>query len=306
MFAGLNPGERAAYGLVQNMLRTAHNTAVARTAPARVVIDRELGEVRAEGMLVAGTWHFETPEISGAFGIDGVVLNVAEEGLIDDGFQGRALSFDGEAIGARAEMPIQNDPIFDFRLGFAIDLAVRLESFAAAKLLDVGGSITCEVTGLGGIKAAFFGESTDRMGKPTRGARIEVETPPGVLRPGRWTRLRIVYDRNALRVLADMVEVALREESPPVWQPGGALVLGGGRTPFPGAIDNLVVAVVTGEERATLPEGVRFAEGTPREIFFAPGGALDPARHAAPVLVGLELESGRTETIQVNLYGTIE
>ena len=38
--ASLNPGERAAVGLVQDALRSAHNSAVARVASARVRRER--------------------------------------------------------------------------------------------------------------------------------------------------------------------------------------------------------------------------------------------------------------------------
>ena len=306
MFAGLNPGERTAVGLVQNLLRTAHNSAVARSAPARVRIDRETGALTAEGMEVIGTWHFESADMRGANEMDGVALSVSDTAITPRGYQGSAVSFAGEPPGARVEFPIQTDPAYDFELGFAIELAVRLESYGAAPMIDVGGAVSVEAARLGALEASFFALTVDRLGQLARGARVSVETPPGVLRTGRWVRLRVVYDRRALRVFADGVEVAAVWESSSVWRVEGPLVLSGGRSPFPGAIDNLVVSAVTGEQRAALPAGVVFTADTPTEIVYAPGGALDPSLHREPARVGLAFESGRRELIQVNLYGTVE
>ena len=55
-----------------------------------------------------------------------------------------------------------------------------------------------------------------------------------------------------------------------------------------------------------LPKNVHFAQGTPTEIRFAPGGGLDRTRHREPVTFALEYEDGRTEPVHVNLYGTVE
>ncbi len=95
-------------------------------------------------------------------------------------------------------------------------------------------------------------------------------------------------------------------EDASVWRVEGPLVLSGGRTPFPGALDSLVISAVTGAERASLPQGVRFTKETPEVIQFVAGGALDPALHRQPARLGLEFDDGRTEAIQVSLYGTVE
>src|SRR5215207_669808 len=54
--ARIDLGERVALSQVHNVLRSAHNWAIARSAPARVRIDPAAGTVRAEGLAILGTW----------------------------------------------------------------------------------------------------------------------------------------------------------------------------------------------------------------------------------------------------------
>jgi hypothetical protein len=75
---------------------------------------------------------------------------------------------------------------------------------------------------------------------------------------------------------------------------------------YPGAIDALVVSAVVVDAATELPQGVTLAKDTLREIVFQAGGGLDREVHRDPVRIGLEFEDGRKETVQVNLYGTVE
>jgi hypothetical protein len=303
----LNPGEKAAVGLVQSTIRSAHNSAVARTAPARARIDHAARSITAEGLHVIGTWHFEDERLSGAFDLDGVAFGSGEAPLSEDGYQGRCVSFEGAQSGARIEFAVQDDPAWDLRDGFSIDMAVKLAALGGAQLLSLGGVVEIQVDSRGGLRAAFASETTDESGRIAKGAPVYVETVPGVLRPGHWTRLRMVYDRAVLRLLADGVEVVRRHEGVPVFPKlGGPLVLAGGREPFRGALDNLVVSAVAAAEVAVLPGGVRFGADAPTEVLFAPGGALDPTRHREPVRVPLEFEDGQRVVVLVGLYGTVE
>jgi len=104
----------------------------------------------------------------------------------------------------------------------------------------------------------------------------------------------------------DGVLVGADDENVGVWKLEGPLVLSPSSTPWPGSIDSLVVSTVRAEDESRLPRGVRFVEGTPREIVFAAGGRLDRDAHREPVRFAIELDDGRRLPVQVNLYGTVE
>ncbi len=304
-FSSLNPGERAAVGLVQNALRTAHNTAIARSAPARVRLDRTTGSLVTTGALVIGTWHFEDREYRGVDGMDGVLVGW-DEALVQDGYMGRALSFAHAPQGARVEVPVEADPAYDFRQGFFIELALRPDEHSSAQLLKVGDAFEARVTSDGGVSATFYQRTLDAAQEARRGGAVSVESGPGLLHAGRWTVLRFLYDRRSFRILADGVQVAATYTDVAVWDIRSPLVLGGGTRPLQGALDALVIAVFSGEERAILPGGVLFTEDCPPVVEFVAGGALDPAVHSGPVTIGLEFADGRREDILVGLYGTVE
>jgi hypothetical protein len=323
MFAGLDPGRQVAASLVQNTLRSAHNSAIARSSSARVRIDAAAGTLSAEQISVIGTWHFEAEPVVGAFQLDGAAHGMDRGYISDDGYQGRALAMHGQPEGARVEIPVHTDPAYDFGAGFALNFALRLEGDRAAKLLDVGRVLLVGVRRQGVLEVAFMHEVEDDPmargesigegigesigeGVGRSGGKIVLRTPPGTLRPGRWARIRVAYDRARFTVAVDGVEVASMDESAPVWRVEHALVIGGGQTAFPGSLDSLVVSAVKVGDAVVLPEGVRLASGTPSEVLFASGGALDPRRHAAPVDVVLEFADGQRQTIKVNLYGTVE
>jgi hypothetical protein len=125
MLSSINLGRRAAVGLVQSVVRAAHNSAVARNAPARVRIDVPTGTMRAEAMAVIGTWHFESERLEGAFEINGVLESGS---IVDDGYIGRALTFSPTAGRTpAAEFPVHQDASYDLSLGFAIECVVRVD-----------------------------------------------------------------------------------------------------------------------------------------------------------------------------------
>ena len=63
---------------------------------------------------------------------------------------------------------------------------------------------------------------------------------------------------------------------------------------------------IPAEEVVRLPGEVRFGEGAPAEIRFAPDGSLDRALHKEPVRIPLEYADGRRRELLVGLYGTVE
>lgn len=317
VFANFKTGDRIATSLVQTVVRSAHNWAVSRLAPARVVVDPAANALHAEGLQVVGTWHFEGEPIKGAFGIDGVRLGGH---FVEDGFQGQALSFEGEPARSRVDFAVQQDSSWNFAHGFALRCAVRPASARGGVLLEIGGVIGVETTDDGALKAWFIAQRTDddqkhagtaqqRTGderKSGRGGRVTIATDPRLLAPQHWTMVELTYDRRAFTVRIDGQVAAFVAETAPVSLVEGPLALSPSQNAFPGAIDSLVVSAVVADERSELPKGVVFAQNTPVEILFQPGGGLDRERHREPIRLELEFEDGHKETVGVNLYGTVE
>ena len=253
---------------------------------------------------MVGTWQFESERFEGAFGLDGALVGGGR--LDEDGYRGKALTFEGELPGAKWEAQVQGDPAFDLSRGFTVEFALRVDEASSARILAIGESVFISINSLLGIETYFLATYTDDLGSPQPAGRAWLRTDPGVLEAGRWNVVRLVYDRRILRCLIDGVVVAALRESARVLEVEKPLVIGGGRSLLRGAIDNLVVSAVAAEDVVTLPEGVRFASGTPREIYFAAGGGLDAMVHTVPVPIRLLFEEGDTSRLQVNLYGTVE
>jgi hypothetical protein len=295
----LDLGRRAARGLVKSVVRSAANTAVASSSRAEVRIDKAQGELHAQVLRVVGTWHFER-SLAGAFGIDGT----ADAGLFtDDGYLGGALSFAGR-YGATATIPVERDSSFDLRDGFALECAVSWEEAGGGRILSIGDTCSLELGGAGEVRGRFTASGL-RDGEPAAGASVVVVSPGGALSSGRWSRLRLAYDRRELALEVDGVRVASVEETAQVWRVDGPLVLSDPRRPFPGRIDELLVRAVTAGETARLPDGVTIAEA-PAAVHFAAGGALDLERHPGPVRIVLAYADGERDTIEVGSYGTVE
>ena len=303
MLSSLDPGKRAALGLVQNVVRAARNNAVARSAPARVRIDPAARTLISTGMDALGTWHFETPDLAGSSGIDGVNLGGQ---LIDDGFLGKALSFAGGAGGAHAEIHVQQDPGFVLREGFMLQCALSFSGSTGARVLDIGSVAGLECRANGSVRAWFKPELSSPSGVLSGGGIVAVDSEAGTIQSRRWTRVAVSYDRRLLRLFVDGVEVARSAADAPVWTLQGPLLIGDTRILFSGAIDALTILGVVDSETAVLPKGVSFASDVPREIVFSEDGALDREVHRGPLSIGLEYEDGTKGRALVNVYGTVE
>jgi prepilin-type N-terminal cleavage/methylation domain-containing protein len=308
LFTRLDLGDRVAVALVQDALRSAQNFAVARSAPARVRLDVARGTIVADGMLVVGTWHFESFPPEGAFGIDGA----AQGGhLVDDGFQGKALSFAGEPARSHVEFPVQAEPSWNLHEGFQLRCALRptplRDGPGGGAVLALGETLGLETTAAGGVHAWFAPEVRDEdAASVRRGPRIPIEAPPETLVAGRWMVVDLQYDRLRFRLLVDGAEAASVEESSPVSRVDAPLVLSPGNRAWPGAIDDLSVSATAARDESRLPKNARFAAGTPAEIRFAPGGGLDRSVHRGPVDLAVEFEDGRRSSVVVSLFGTVE
>lgn len=303
VFANFNAGDRVAISNVQSVLRSAHNSAVARVAPARVVIDRETNSLHAEGEQVIGTWHFESEPLTGAFGFECVKVGGQ---IVKGGFQGRALSFEGEPKGSRVDFAVQLDPSWNLAHGFTFRFAVRQSETRGGVLLDAGSVIGIESTDDGALKAWFVAQRAADESASGKGGRVAIATDPHALTAERWSTVEIAYDRSTLSIRVDGQIAASLVETAPVAPLEGPLVLSPAQYPYPGAIDALVVSAIVADDLSELPKDVAFAKDAPREIVFQAGGGLDREKHREPVRLGLEFDDGRKEVIYVNLYGTVE
>jgi len=309
-FSRLNLGDRVAVAIVQDALRSAQNFAVGRGAPARVRIDAKTGAIRTEGMQVVGTWHFEDLPIRGAFELEGALLGGR---LVEDGFQGRGLSFVGEPARSKVEIPVQGDPAWNLRDGFALRIALRPHAGGSSRTGQAGGAVLTlgesaglETTEQGAVRAWIAAEVADEHGELRKGGRIPVETLPLALVDDRWSLVEVQYDRRTLRLWIDGVLAAAVEEIAPVWKLDGPIVISPATQPWPGTVDSLVVSCVAAQEENRLPSGVAFAAGTISEVLFAPGGGLDRGFHREPVRIELAYDDGRKVDVLVNFYGTVE
>lgn len=303
LIARLNVGDRAGVGIVHTVLRSARNWSVARDAPARVRIDAKARTLQAFGLAVIGTWHFESSPVRGAFGVEGVSFGGH---IVTDGFTGSALSFVGEPKSSRVQMPVHLDPAYDLSRGFSIRCAIRPERDGGGELLAIGETAGISTGDDGSIRAWFAPVIVSPDGERRRGSRLVLTTNGGLLRPGRWSDVEVQYDQRNLRVDVDGSTVAMLAETAAPWKVEGPLEISPSTTPFPGAIDALVVAAVSGEDLRELPKGIEFATGTPKEIVFAAGGGLDRDVHPEAVRFALTFDDGREEKILVNLHGTVE
>jgi prepilin-type N-terminal cleavage/methylation domain-containing protein len=306
MFASFDPGRRAALGLVQNVLRQAQQSAVARRAPAAVRIDPAEGTLVAESLEVAGTWHFASSALAGGRGIDALPLDFPGDYLTDDGYTGKALDLARGERRSRVQIELGEDPLLDPRRGFALDVALRPETLSTTKLIDIGKVVQLTVRVDGGLDGRIVPRRVDDVGREVAAAPIVVRSAPGALRPGRWTRVTLAYDRRELTLSADGILLVSRGEDRELWDLTAPLVLGDAQQGWRGALDQLVLATVRAADEYRLPPSVRFDARTPKLVRFVAGGSLDPALHAGTIQFGLEFDEGGKDEVVVNLFGTIE
>ncbi len=303
VFAKLDLGDRVAASSVQNVIRSAHNWAIAQGTGSRVRIDAKAQTIRAEGFLTVGTWHFETEPFTGAFDIEGSSSGGHQ---IDGGFQGHALSFEGEGGHPRVTFAVKSNASWTFTEGFAVRCAVRRAGDQGGALLDLGGVVGIDTTADGAVKAWFVAQRADDEQTQGRGGRVAMTTNSGLLAPGRWSQISVEYDRRMFTIFVDGQPAARLDETAPVAQLEGNLVLSPSQSAFPGDLDDLVVAAVVAGDTTELPRGIEFAKGTLAELVFEAGGGLDRTVHKEAAKVVLDLGDGRKETVLVNLFGTVE
>ena len=299
-FAVLEAGPEQARSSVKSVVRRAASAAVERGDGARVRIDRKSGRLWTESFFAVGTWHFEG-DLRGAFGLRGEARDASFD---PDGWVGSAVLFEGRP-NSTVGIPVRQDPGFDPRLGFAVDCAVRREGEAGGRVLDLGGVIAIELGGAGDVRGRFTPANDASEGR-SRGGAVTVQSPPGLVPPGRWTRLGLRFDGRRLSLSIEGVVVEVLEVEGTVAALEGPLVLSDPKRPFTGAVDRLVVRVLVRSEEVELPDGVRFAEDGPEEIVFDAGGRLDRMLHQGSVTIPLLDREGDKHPIIVGVHGTVE
>jgi len=304
LISSLDLGKRQAAGLVRNVLRSAQNSAIASVAPARVRIDKATSTIRAESLVTVGTYHFEDHRMTG-YGPDG---EAEPEDFDPRGFVGDCFRPAGR-LKVTAQIPIDRDPAFDFTHGFSIECALYRETTAGGRVWSIGPDETPTVALELGTNGALRARMRTRQGDATSdrpGGSVILASEPGLVPVGRWMQVRVRYDRAHFELLLDGALVASEAQDAYVWRIDDSLVLSNRAIPFPGRIDDLVIAAMLVGEPSTLPETVSFAADAPALVQFAASGGLDRSVHENPPRIGLEFADGSRETVLVGLYGTVE
>lgn len=300
----LDLGRKQAVGLVESVLRSARNTALASQAPARVRVDLKGGRLHAESPLVVASYAFEGRRVTG-FGPDG---SAEPEDFDERGFVGACFAPAGRPK-VTLEIPLQRDPACDFALGFVVKLAVLRETDGAGRILTLGApdrpTFALELGRTGALRGRF----TTRVGEypaERAGEQVVLSSPPDLVPVGRWVELEMRHDRARFELLVDGVVVAFEESESAVWLTEGPLVLSDPALPFPGRIDSLTISAQVVGDPGVLPDSVTFAPDSAPLVQFVPGGALDRRVHADLPRIGLVFEDGERVDVSVGLFGTVE
>jgi len=304
VFASLDLGKRQAAGLVRNVLRSAQNTAIATSGPARVRFDKTAGTLWAESLVTVGTYRFEGQSVEG-FGPPGEAF---PEDFDPRGFTGACFRPAGK-LKSKLVIPIERDPAFDFTLGFSITCAIYRETEGGGRILFVGASdtptVALDLSANGMLRARFRTRVGDALSdKP--GGQVTATSEAGLVPIGRWMQVCMRYDRAHFELLLDGVLIATQDEEHYVWKVEAPLTLSDPALPFPGRIDELVIAALVDAPPEHLPQTVHFTPDTPPVIQFAASGGLDREAHAEAPRITLEFNDGARETVLVGLFGNVE
>jgi prepilin-type N-terminal cleavage/methylation domain-containing protein len=303
LLTGLAPGERAVAGMIEETLRMGQRSAAVLGTPARV--DLVGNQIQAQVMRPVGTWHFEGNSLMGAQGLEAVWLGPSDTPFTAQGFAGQGLDLRAGAPGV-LEISVASDPVFDWSDGFSIRCALHVEEWQESIVMQLGQGMLVALSSRGALGVEFRAVATDEAGHESRGSKISAQTEPGVMTPGRWKNVEIVYDRHSLRILVDGIERVRRPEEARVWMGEPTILLSNKTRPFPGILDRLVLHVQHVMPAQTLPGDALFLDSSPRSVIFAPGGGLDPLWHPAELRIGWDLGEGQVEYLRVGLQGNTE
>jgi len=292
--------------MIEETVRVAQRSSMAHGSPAQIHCDLQAHTVSAQVLRTVGTWHFETPELEGGGGLQGVWMGPNDAPLVANGLLGKSFDLSGAGSPGELQINVSEEPAFEWTEGFHMRFALRMQRWAAAPLLRMGDGLILAASSKGALGAEFRAQVTDDRGTPSRGSRVRVETEPGLLTPGVWVQVEVVYDRQALSIFVDGVERVRRPEQAPVWMGRPLLRLSSRETPFMGEVDRLVIAVFEVLPAKPLPAKAEFTAESVSQVVFAPGGSLDPLIHSVPAQIRWTLSDGTQQALRVGLQGTVQ
>lgn len=299
----LNFAKYGAAGTVARLIRTARESAVASGLPVTVVCDAGENRLYDLSVRTVGLWHFEEADgdaTRGAFQLD-ARLNGAR--LESPGRIGAALSCG--APGDHAEVSLGEHPSWGLTSGLSVEADVEPAREHTATVAMRGKQFRLVVTADGAVEARVALAAGPLERDAAAGEAI-AKTPPGLVPPGRWTRVGFIYDRLALTVLVDGLPRATRAAGEHVKRDASPLVISSRTETFLGKIDELKVGAVSSGAGEPLPKDVALALPFPRvALRFTGEGMLDPVYHRGAVTVGLRFPDGAKRDVTVGPYGTV-
>ncbi|MBN1417971.1 MAG: prepilin-type N-terminal cleavage/methylation domain-containing protein [Planctomycetes bacterium] len=313
--AGVYAGMRGRYALpaasshVAWTIRAARNFSLSAGVPSRVAVDPAEGTIEARGFETAAGWRFED------LGSPGVRITA---GAVTEGAIGSRARVAGGievvrgkigfavAFGAGSYLDCGDLPRYAPPDGVAAEAWIYLAGAEGGTILRKEGSYSLAVTPSRAVEArigTFVARSAPEVVIPFRwtfisavfdGERLEIAVD-GMAR--RWEALdaealETKGGRRSLRASRSRSKGEAKDEPPPlpsrVPLSTTPLTISSPDSPFPGAIDEVVLRAAAEPRRYRLPSEVRIL-GWRKTIQFNGRGELDPLIHAAPVRIVLAL-----------------
>ncbi|MBL8896788.1 MAG: prepilin-type N-terminal cleavage/methylation domain-containing protein [Planctomycetes bacterium] len=340
LFSSLSVGARGAMGMMRTLLRAAREQAVTTQLPARLELDAVRGRAMGYHFLDIGQWHFESPLEKGwtadpqgspptnagpFWGFDsGAGIEVQASGVRAEPSGGAPGGYAALESGGRLVMPLAGRRAFQTDDGFGVALSARLAEGASGRLALRPRTFELALTRRGGLTGRVFLASRSEEDEQGRSASraagdLSLKSGPGVVVPGRWTRLELDFDGRVARLLVDGRVVAREILSAPARlavNDGSDLLIGEGMSQA-WDLDDLTLRRIASIGPVELPEGLAFSElrgdatsATEISIHFASDGSLDPLLHRRPVRVALFEDEGegrgRKRTFVIGLLGAVQ
>jgi type II secretory pathway pseudopilin PulG len=286
-------GVNASANTVTSVLRGAHQLARSNSAPVWVVLNAPQGSVYMLAKETVGEWHLEDPAASvtttGAFGRDAKVSG----GSPVQGRVGQGLKMGSSATVHCGEVPVH-----------APDQGVAIEFWYLRRRGARG--ILCTIGDQAEVVSESDGRVSARVGSVSvnsGGVRVPLDA---------WCYLQLVYSGRDLRLLLNRAPVG-QAAGRGAWTPGGAFVVGDGKSGFTGIVDEIRLSLIlprdtlflSSESVFEFPAGLTIPPDGEVVISFDSEGRLDPAVHTQPFRFGIKSPADRRD-LTVGLSGTLQ